>query len=214
MAYKNFRPISNLLFVSKLSERAAANQLKQPVDDQGLSCEFQSNPSQRVHIKGVMSEKFDLRHGVPQGSYLGSLLFSLYTSKLFDITKAHLLEVHCYADDTQLYVSFRPDTSSSTEEALAAMSTCITELRAYMTIDKLLFNESKTEILLAGTRQQLLKVVIDAFTVGSCHVSSASSVRDLGAWFDSELTMNTHVNKLCSAAYFYLYNIKRIRKYL
>ena len=149
------------------------------------------------------------------GSYLGSLLFSLYTSKLFDITKAlFLLEVHCYADDTQLYVSFRPDTSSSTEEALAAMSTCITELRAYMTIDKLLFNESKTEILLVGTRQQLLKVVIDAFTVGSCHVLSASSVRDLGAWFDSELTMNTHVNKLCSAAYFYLYNIKRIRKYL
>ena len=26
--------------------------------------------------------------------------------------------------------------------------------------------------------------------------------------------MNTHVNKLCSAAYFHLYNLRRIRKYL
>ena len=37
VAYKNFRTICNLPFISKLSERAAANQLKQHVDDQGLS---------------------------------------------------------------------------------------------------------------------------------------------------------------------------------
>ena len=82
------------------------------------------------------------------------------------------------------------------------MSACIAELRAWMTADKLLFNDSKTEILLVSTRQQLLKVVIDAFTVGSWRVSPASSVRDLGVRFDSKLTMNTHVNKHCSTAYF------------
>ena len=43
---------------------------------------------------------------------------------------------------------------------------------------------------------------------------TSSAVRNLGAWFDPELTMNTHVNKLCSAAYFHLYNLRRIRKYL
>ena len=105
-----------------------------------------------------MSEKFDLRHGVPQGSCLGPLLFRLYTSRLLDITKAHLPEVHCFAADTQLYASFRPDASSSTEEALAAMSACTAELRFWMTADKLLLNNNKTEILLVGTRQQLLKM--------------------------------------------------------
>ena len=42
----------------------------------------------------------------------------------------------------------------------------------------------------------------------------SSAVRNLDAWFDPELTMNTHENKLCSAAYFHLYNLRRIRKYL
>ena len=102
------------------------------------------------------------------------------------------------------------------QEALVAISACIAELRAWMTADELVFNHGETEnLLVCARRQQLLKVVIDAFTVGSCLVSApASSVRNLDVWFKSELTMNTHVNKLCSAAYFHLCNVKRIRKYL
>lgn len=111
-------------------------------------------------------------------------------------------------------LSFRPDASIRSEEAIAAVTNCITELRAWMVADKLMLNGSKTEILLVGTRQQLQKVNFETITVGSCQVTPSSSVRNLGAWFDSELTMNTHVNKLCSAAYFHLFNIKRIRKYL
>ena len=61
-------------------------------------------------------------------------------------------------------------------------------------------------------RQQLRKVELDALMVGTSKVPLASSaVRNLGAWFDSEFTMNTHVNKLCSAAYFHLYNLRRMR---
>ena len=270
VAHKNFRPISNLCFASKLSERAAAHQLTQHVIDHGLDCDLQSaykehhstetallkvkndllmsmdkqhvtllmmldlsaafetvchstlisrlergaalewvrsyllGRTQRVSVKGAVSENFDLRHVVPQGSCLGPLLFSLYTSKLFDITKQHLPNVICYADDTQLYVSFRPDEFSGSERALDAMSDCIRDLRAWMISDKLMINDGKT----------LQKVNIDAITVGSSRVTPCTSVRNLGAWFDSQLTMNTHVNKVCSAAYFHLYNIKRIRKYL
>ena len=63
---------------------------------------YLSARTQRVCIKGARSENFVLRHGVPQDSCLGPLMFSLYTSKLFDITKHHLPKVVCYADDTQL----------------------------------------------------------------------------------------------------------------
>ena len=81
-----------------------------------------------------------------------------------------------------------------------------------MISDKLMPNDSKTEILLVGTRQQLRKVDLDALQIGTSTVPlTSSAVRNLGAWFDPELTMNTHVNKLCSAAYFHLYNLRRIR---
>ena len=70
---------------------------------------------------------------------------SLYTSWLFDITKDHLSEVYCHTDDTQLYLSFRPDASSDTEMALAAMSDCTIDLRAWMIGDNLIINDGKTK---------------------------------------------------------------------
>ena len=164
---------------------------------------YLSKGSQRLSIKGVLSDGFDFRYDVPQGSCLGPLQFSLYTSKLFDITKTHLPEVHCYADDTQLYLSFRPDLTSGSDEAISAMTNCIADIMGWMISDKLMLNDSKTEIFFVGSRQQLRKVELDALMVGTSKVPLASSaVRNLGTWFDSELTMNTHVNKLCSAAYF------------
>ena len=40
------------------------------------------------------------------------------------------------------------------------------------------------------------------------------SARNLGSWFDSKLTMATHISKTCNSAFYYLYNLRRIRKYL
>ena len=66
------------------------------------------NRSQRVSIDGVLYDPFSLDFGVPQGSCLGPLLFLLYSSKLFNIIENQLPQVHSYADDTQLYLSFKP----------------------------------------------------------------------------------------------------------
>ena len=57
--------------------------------------------SQQVTINGALSKKFDLECGVPQGSCLGPLLFTIYASKLFSIIKSHQPSAYSYADDTQ-----------------------------------------------------------------------------------------------------------------
>ena len=76
------------------------------------------------------------------------------------------------------------------------MIDCISDLRSWMITDKLMINDSKTEILLIGTRQQLRKVTVDTVKVGSCDITPETNIRNLGAWFDSELNMEIHINKL------------------
>ena len=73
---------------------------------------------QRISIDGTLSNIFNLECGVPQGSCLGPLLFTIYTSKLFEVLRSHLPSGHAYADDTQLYFSFRPSDSLSEVDAV------------------------------------------------------------------------------------------------
>ena len=68
---------------------------------------YLSDRSQHVIVDGAYSDSTELSHGVPQGSCLGPLLFTIYASKLFEVVKTSLPIAHAYADDCQLYLSFK-----------------------------------------------------------------------------------------------------------
>ena len=76
-----------------------------------------------------------------------------------------------------------------------------------MISDNLMLNDDKTEFLIPGTKQQLAKVNIDNIKLGSENVSPVPVVRNLGSWFDSQLTMSSHISKPFSVAFYHLYNI-------
>ena len=84
------------------------------------------------------------------------------------------------------------------------MERCIEDIRHWMVSDRLLLNDEKTESLLIGTRQQLSKVEPLPLRVGTMDIQPVNSVRNLGAWFDSMLSMETRIDKVCSSGFYYL----------
>ena len=85
---------------------------------------------QRVLINDHTSDDFHLSCGIPQGSCMGPILFILYTSPLYHVIANHLPSAHGYADNTQLYLSFRPNGRSSQDQAIASVGACISDVRA------------------------------------------------------------------------------------
>ena len=175
---------------------------------------YLSGRSQRVILNGTLSDSSDLNFGVPQGSCLGPLLFILYASKLFDIINNHSPDSHSFADDTQLYVSFKPDYPCDQCEAISVTESCVNDLRKWMIQDKLKLNDGKTELLIIGSKQQLQKLNPCHVRVGNADVLPVPIARDLGVWLDSNLSMSCHITKTCGAAFYWLHNIKRISKFL
>ena len=79
--------------------------------------------------------------GVPQGSVLGPILFTMYIKPLSAIIDSHSIIHHSFADDLQLQMSAPPDRIS---ELLHSMQSCISDVKAWATVNMLRLNDSKT----------------------------------------------------------------------
>ena len=169
------------------------------------------NRSQRVVINDTTSASFPLISGVPQGSVVGPLLFLLYTSPLTSVIDAHKgLQHAMYADDTQLYITLKPNEKV---DAAQLLSSCLHDVKVWSFKNRLCLNESKSEMMHIYSKFRQTDTFPNLVTEDGL-LRSSPYVRDLGVVFDENLTLQQHIKNICKSASFGIFKIGKIRKLL
>ena len=282
---KNYRPVSNLAFISKLIEKAVALQLIEHLKFNNLYDKFQSayrtfhstetallrvkndvlnamdnrnvmllllldlsaafdtidhsillnrlskrcgingtclkwftsylsDRHQMVKINDVTSESIRVKYGVPQGSVLGPILFTIYTTPLGEIIEECGLQRQTYADDTGIYHSISPVNVTSQNAIISRVNSCIDKIKEFMFANKLKINDEKTIFMVLGTNYWIDKLNIESITIGNTEIKASSSTKNLGIIFDKEMTLQEHVNYVCKRGFYHVRDLFSLRKFL
>ena len=166
-----------------------------------------------VHGEGEKSSARSLTSGMPQGSVLGPVLYVLYTKTIADIIKAHRVEYHFYAGDTQLSITFKCDSMEDAYLGRTRVKCCVEDINSWTIKNKLKLNGAKTELIVISSKHQP-RHAIASIQVGEETINHVPTVRNLGVLLDQALSYDDHISQLCKSSQFHLKNIGKIRKYL
>ncbi len=282
---KNYRPVSNLAFISKLIEKAVAFQLIDHLKRNNLYDKFQSayrqfhstetallrvkndvlnamdnqsitlmllldlsaafdtidheillhrlkercgiggtaikwmrsyltDRTQIVKINNSASETKPLKYGVPQGSVLGPILFTIYTAPLGEIIEECGLKRQIFADDTGIYHSISPTDLREQENTLRKIENGITQIKDFLVNNKLKINDDKTVFMLLGTKYWISKLKLKNVRVGQTVIESTDNTKNLGIIFDTEMNLHKHINYVCKRGYYHVRDLFELRKFL
>lgn len=150
---------------------------------------------------------FHLKYGVPQGSILGPILFSLYMCPLGSICHHFKISYHMYADDTQLYLSLKAEN----EQSLKKLLDCLNEVIIWLSNNFLQLNERKSEIVIFGPPK--VKDMI-ACTIAPLGITVQDSVRNLGIIIDSSLSFEKQIKSVVKSSFYQLSLISRLKPFL
>ena len=183
----------------------------------GISCtvlswfeSYFSGCFQSVLVHGTLSNPSPLLYGVPRGSFVSPILFVLYTHPSFTISNTQLLSHHSFSDDNQLYIT---GPASEISNLLSSTQPCISQLKSWMTVNKLKLKEEKTEMILISSPKSNVALP-SSVDLNGCSVTISSSIRNLGVTFDQSLSFRQHVANVCRMCYLEIRRISAVRHLL
>jgi len=162
-----------------------------------LFTNYLSERRQKVVLCGKASLSSVVCSGVPQGSILGPMLFTIYTSQFQSVIKNST--IHMYADDTQIYHSF---SENNFENSIQELNDDISSMVGISEEHGLLINPQKSSVILFGNRavRDSIKGRIK-IRVKDDNLSFVDCIKDLGVYLDSDLRFKQHITKNLQLAY-------------
>ena len=102
-----------------------------------------------------------------------------------------------------------PSNSASLKDRILS---CIDAIAEWMQVNRLRLNPSKTEYLWCATSRRSHCISTESFTLEDDEVKHVNRVRNLGAFFESNMNTRSHVNRLVSSCYYQMRRIRSTRR--
>ena len=175
---------------------------------------YLSGTNQFVKIGTERSSSRNLFCGVPQGSVLGPILYSMYTSPLTDIISKHNMNHHFYADDSQIYLSFKPNAVGEPTPSKLRIESCLHDVNNWMSANKLMLNHDKTELLVLHARHRA-QPPLESILICSDVIYSSNSAKNIVRGSTLSCLWTKKINSIqCQSAFYHLRNIAQISKHV
>jgi hypothetical protein len=166
---------------------------------------------QFVKINENCSKQQKCSFGVPQGSVLGPILFTLYISPVSTVIENFGFHHHQYADDTQLFISFK---HSGLQKSIKSTQDVSNIVKRWFMENGLQLNPDKSEVILLGTRQRLATIDLPSVSIAGSPINLVNKIKSLGLTIDDALTFDQHVRNISKSSYSNIRALRQIRSAL
>lgn len=160
-----------------------------------LICSYLTGRQQAVFSNGRTSSFLPNCRGVPQGSVLGPLLYSIYANDLPQQLK--FCKMHMYADDAQLYLS---TSIQNIDSCIKKINYDLKQVNTWATANGLCINPKKSKCLIVCTKNTRISTNIDLF-IAESKIALVDTAKNLGVTFDKSLSWSNHINASCGKVY-------------
>ena len=173
---------------------------------------YLSGRHQKVKSGGNLSEWSSINNGVPQGSILGPLLFTILAADFRNCLKN--MKFHQYADDLQTYISSKLNNMVNTVNLI---NEDMENISQYSASNGLKLNYDKCKYMVIGSRQNIAnfdKLNLPPITLDNHILEREKKLKNLGVIFDEQMSWVKHINKVVCKAYGSLRSLYRFKRFL
>ena len=168
---------------------------------------YLTDRKQRVLANNIFSDFATVKNGVPQGSILGPLYYTIYANDIPKIVNS--CEVIQYADDTVL-LSNNPNIELACTEIQAGLK----QLEGWCTRNGIMVNPMKTKAVLFGSKRQTENIVDSTLCINDTEIELVSTYTYLGMLLESTMSLEGHIQKVIQRVTVKLTQLRKMRKFL